>query len=701
MKAVIQPQKKQYRILFFDERRVRVTGYLEIKKTIKGYRPEEFRYQTRRIKNYKQAPTKELILHLRRAEVFLTTRDEPFESFLADLQIPFSYLSLCRFCLMDDHISELSDDNAIAFAEGKEKICIDCAKKEIRRELAHMGRIGRGAMSHLDELLKRCKDVDRVLATFEPDNIGKAGALFDRVDAHPTITTTKLCELPLPYPFVEAAHIESLMPVQQLAYEAGLLYGKDLLVVSATASGKTFIGEMAGLKNYLEGRGQVLFLVPLVALANQKYERFLERYGHIAEVSQVIGRSRIVTSNRPRKVNKNKNAGIIVATYEGIDNLLRRGEKLSPVSTVIIDEVQMLEDPERGHRVDGLISRLKYLAPKAQYLYLSATIGLPNTLAKKLNCQLVTYSERPVPLERYLMFLERQQKIPVIKRLIGEEFSQISSKGFHGQSIVFTNSRARCHTVADKAGERVAAYHAGLTYDERRVIEDQFTKGELRAVITTAALAAGVDFPASSVIFDSLAMGISWLTVQEFCQMSGRAGRPDFHDMGRVVILAEPGGSYSRESKMTEEEVAMALLRGEMGEVAPVYDLEQSSELYAANAVVCEGVLSEMSRIEDSLVGTAEPVEDVLFSHGLIQKQRDRIVLTEMARIMAEHFIGIERLLEIRRLIREVDDPLDIVAILDSSVSPGQSEREIEKAKRLKPASHSEKHAKKKKTKKR
>ena len=46
----------------------------------------------------------------------------------------------------------------------------------------------------------------------------------------------------------------------RLAVEAGLLHGKDLLVVAATASGKTFIGEMAGIKNYLEGRGRMLFL---------------------------------------------------------------------------------------------------------------------------------------------------------------------------------------------------------------------------------------------------------------------------------------------------------------------------------------------------------------------------------------------------------------------------------------------------------
>ena len=196
----------------------------------------------------------------------------------------------------------------------------------------------------------------------------------------------------------------------------------------------------------------------------------------------------------------------------------------------------------------GLIARLKYLAPQAQFLYLSATIGSPKTLAKKLNCQLVRYADRPVALERFLLFTERKQKIPTIKQMTTEEYKSTSSKGFRGQTIIFTNARARCHTIADALGMRAAAYHAGLSAQERRDVETQFLGGKLMAVVTTAALGAGVDFPASQVIFDALAMGRDWLSVQEFNQMAGRAGRPDFHDLGRVVILAEPGGSYSRET---------------------------------------------------------------------------------------------------------------------------------------------------------
>jgi helicase len=191
----------------------------------------------------------------------------------------------------------------------------------------------------------------------------------------------------------------------------------------------------------------------------------------------------------------------------------------------------------------------------------------------------------------------------------------------------------------------------------------------LKGVITTAALGAGVDFPASQVIFDSLAMGISWLTVQEFNQMAGRAGRPDFHDLGKVVILAEPGGTYARRSPYTEEEVAMRLLKGEMEEVAPEHDLEQSSEEYVANAVVCRGDEKELDHIGAIMVGTIEPVLPILLERGLVRRSKGKIELMPLARVMAEHFIGVERLMEILSLIDTYRDPLEILTELECAES--------------------------------
>jgi len=530
----------------------------------------------------------------------------------------------------------------------------------------------------MEEMLLKYRDVDRVLASIQPEQITMSQTLFDRLDAHPVQKTAHLEELPLPRVFVDASGVSSLMPAQQMAVDAGLLYGKDLLVVSATASGKTFIGEMAGMKNLIEGRGQFLFLVPLVALAVQKYQRFNERYGSFTDVGIMIGKSRLNLPENRQAGDRNTGAPVIVGTYEGIDHLIRMGSRLRQIGTVVIDEVQMLEDPDRGHRLDGLVARLKYLAPKAQFLYLSATIGMPKILAKKLGATLVRYDERPVSLERYLLFLEHKQKIPTEKKLCEEEFRTKSSKGFFGQTILFTNSRARCHVIADAMGPRYAAYHAGLTAQERRDVEAKFLGGKLKAVITTAALGAGVDFPASQVIFDSLAMGISWLTVQEFNQMAGRAGRPDFHDLGKVVILAEPGGTYGRGSSFTEEEVAMRLLKGEMEEVAPEHDLEQSSEEYVANAVVCRGDEQDLEYINNQMIGTLEPVLPLLLEKGMVRQTNGRIELMPLARVMAEHFIGVERLLEILTLSNKFKDPIEILTELECSAL---EERKKEKGK--------------------
>nr|WP_319377329.1 DEAD/DEAH box helicase [uncultured Methanoregula sp.] len=666
MKIIVQPQKGgNYKLIFFDGRNTRGAGFVELMETPRGPRPTKYRVRWGTKKDYKHTPSKDLIAQLRESDVRLVKPDPQFVEFLGAFQIKVGTIDACRMCLLDDKVTPINDDNAITFGKG-ERICLDCGKRELRREVSHIGRLGRDGISHLESLLLQFRNLDRVLATLQPEKLTMASALYDKLDAHPVMVTAPVNELPLPRQFIDASGVKQLMPAQQLAVEAGLLFGKDLLVVAATASGKTFIGEMAGMKNYLEGRGRTLFLVPLVALANQKYERFSERYGKFAKTGLLTGVSRLNLPETRKVGDRNPQAPIIVGTYEGVDNMIRCGQKMKNIATVVIDEVQMLEDKDRGHRLDGMIARLKYLCPQAQFLYLSATIGSPKVLAKKLNCTLVQYADRPVGLERYLLFVERKQKIPTIKQMTTEEYKRTSTKGFRGQTIIFTNARARCHTIADALGIRAAAYHAGLTSVERRDVETRFAQGKLMAVVTTAALGAGVDFPASQVIFDALAMGRDWLSVQEFNQMGGRAGRPDFHDLGRVVILAEPGGSYSRENPFTEEEVAIRLLKGEMEEVAPEHDLEASSEEYVANAITCDGEEADLNRINALMVGSMEPVLPELVAHKLVEKRGTKILMSPLAKVMAEHFIGVERLLEILRLTRTMEDPTDIIAELES-----------------------------------
>ncbi|HZD42608.1 MAG TPA: DEAD/DEAH box helicase, partial [Methanomicrobiales archaeon] len=363
MRIIVQPYRDKYRLLLMNGRRLEAIGQVEIATTPKGNRPKNYQVKKPGKRHFKATPTKDLINILREGVVQLTEQNPTFELFLKDLQIPYSFVTACRMCLLEERFTPL--DKETSYIYGKEPICLDCARREIRREVGYLGRFGTKSLSYIEQLLRTYRDLDRVLAAVQPEEVDLSHTLYDRLEAHPVKETQRIEDLPLPGPFKKAAGVEALMPVQQLAVDAGLLRGKHLLVVSATASGKTFIGEMAGLKNYMDGRGRMLFLVPLVALANQKYQRFRERYGKIAKVSLHVGVSRLNLPETRAAGMRDVNSPIVVGTYEGIDHLLRCGRGIKNIGTVVIDEVQMLEDADRGHRLDGLIARLKYLAPQA------------------------------------------------------------------------------------------------------------------------------------------------------------------------------------------------------------------------------------------------------------------------------------------------------------------------------------------------
>ena len=103
-----------------------------------------------------------------------------------------------------------------------------------------------------------------------------------------------------------------------------------------------------------------------------------------------------------------------------------------------------------------------------------------------------------------------------------------------------------------------------------------------------------------------------------------------------------------------------------MEEVAPEHDFEKSSEEYVANAVACNGEVADLERINSMMVGSMEPVLPELIAHRLVEKQGSRLVMSPLAKVMAEHFIGMERLLEILRLTKFMDDPVDVIAELES-----------------------------------
>ena len=645
-------------------------GQLDLKETSAGPRPGRFR-RKQGTSEEPRDPTEFVDLarsagRIRISQQTSKTGRRQLQEMLDGYQLEAAVVRTCRYCAADGRYSPITDETAIK--TDREHICPDCAVQELERELSYKGQFTGSAQDRLEDLLLEVQDLDRIVdllsGQLDPD-LTKFDVISATVD---DVDPVKTADLDL-HPKLKAmteSRFDSLLPVQSLSVRNGLLDGDDQLVVSATATGKTLVGELAGVDRALKGKGKLLFLVPLVALANQKHEDFKEQYSELGlDVTIRVGASRIADSGSQF----DPSADVIVGTYEGIDHALRTGKNLGDVGTVVIDEVHTLKEEERGHRLDGLISRLKYYCEQrasndksggyegAQWIYLSATVGNPEWLAGRLEARLIEFEERPIPIERHVTFADSQEKLRLENRLVKRAFDQESSKGYRGQTIIFTNSRRRCHTVSRKLQYDSAPYHAGLDYNKRKQVESKFLDQELSAVVTTAALAAGVDFPASQVIFDSLAMGIEWLSVQEFSQMLGRAGRPDYHDRGTVYMLIEPDCTYHNSMEMTEDEVAFKLLKGEMEDVRNVYDEAAAVEETLANVTVGG---KSAKKLNDRMLGEIDTTRAIgkLLEWEFI----DGLEPTPLGRVVTRHFLSPDDAFRLLDGIRQGLTPYEIIA---------------------------------------
>ncbi|MBS3105793.1 DEAD/DEAH box helicase [Candidatus Woesearchaeota archaeon] len=192
--------------------------------------------------------------------------------------------------------------------------------------------------------------------------------------------------------------IEILRPAQEKSIKKGLLKSRNLLVCTPTASGKTLIAELAALKSIIEGKGKTVYIVPLKALASEKYRDFKRRYDKIAKIALSIGN---IDSADPFLADYD----LIVTTSEKLDSLIRHHVPwLTNIATVVVDEIHLLNDAERGPTLEILLTILKKLLKNAQIIGLSATIGNSEELAEWLQADLIVDDWRPVKLHKGICF---------------------------------------------------------------------------------------------------------------------------------------------------------------------------------------------------------------------------------------------------------------------------------------------------------
>ncbi|MCC7574226.1 DEAD/DEAH box helicase [Candidatus Woesearchaeota archaeon] len=195
------------------------------------------------------------------------------------------------------------------------------------------------------------------------------------------------------YEILENKKFEELRPSQTKAIKQGLFKEKNQLICTPTASGKTLVAEMSFLNTILNKKQKAVYIVPLRALATEKYYSFKETYTEI--------KTGLSTGELDSEDTALGNNDLIIVTSEKFDSLLRHKTPwIKKLGTIIIDEIHLLNDPNRGPTLEIVIAILKKELPKAQIIGLSATIGNPEQLAQWLNAELIKDTWRPVKLKK-------------------------------------------------------------------------------------------------------------------------------------------------------------------------------------------------------------------------------------------------------------------------------------------------------------
>jgi Superfamily II helicase len=388
-----------------------------------------------------------------------------------------------------------------------------------------------------------------------------------------------------------AGSIPSLNELQLAAInEMHLLTGGNILVSAPTSSGKTMVGELAALKAALERRRSV-FLLPMRALVNDKYDAFTRTYSAFG--IRTIRATGEIADDVPDLMRGQYD--ICLMTNEKFAALaLQVPHLLDQVSLVVVDEAQLIADEGRGVTLEFLLTMLKVRTHgrPPQLLLLSAVVGDAHGLDTWLGASLLRRTQRPIPLDEGVIrpdgayrfmapdgneqvespFISplydnrnRAWVIPLVRRLMDEGQQVIvfratksetrfaaeylaTSLGLPPATAAIEQMPAGDPSIASSALRKVlqggvAFHNSDLDREERHALEERFRApgSTLRVLVATTTLAMGVNTPASSVVIVDLqhpGTPPRPYSVAEYKNMVGRAGRLGFTERGRSFLIA-------------------------------------------------------------------------------------------------------------------------------------------------------------------
>jgi superfamily II RNA helicase len=344
-----------------------------------------------------------------------------------------------------------------------------------------------------------------------------------------------------------------LYPAQEEAI-LELFEDKNVILNTPTGSGKSLVATALHFRSLAKGRRSV-YTCPIKALVNEKFLALCRDFGP-ENVGMATGDATV-----------NRNAPILCCTAEILANYALRDGENAPFHEVIMDEFHYYSDHERGVAWQVPLLTMR----KSRFLLISATLGATDFFQRELTrltqaeCVIISSQTRPVPLEFsyattsvdvtlqelveakktpvYLVHFTQNDAAQAAQDLMSLNFCSTAEKAAIKECLEgakFTSPYGR--EVKKYLHHGIGIHHAGLLPKYRMLVEKLAQRGLLKVICGTDTLGVGVNVPIRTVLLTRLSkyggQKVTTLTARDFHQITGRAGRRGFDDIGFVVAQA-------------------------------------------------------------------------------------------------------------------------------------------------------------------
>lgn len=506
-------------------------------------------------------------------------------------------------------------------------------------------------------------------------------------------------------------YIKEFNPAQKAVIESGYLEDKSNYIISIpTASGKTVLGILPALKTILNG-GKAVYAAPLLSIQNEKVKEFkaFEEHG-------------IKVGKHP------SNSDLSVMVFESFDALTRFSwNVLREVDTLIIDEFHMIGEYSRGPTLESAITRAKIINPSLRIIALSATLKNIDEIEQWLDGKTVEHDYRPVPLNKEVLDAEMfntKNKNDVIVKIVekaiednSQALSFVSTRRFTESLATYVAKKidkkttkeqkqkfkqvadkllevpkkkgslptTTCLKLAEAAEKGVVFHHAGLFNEQKEIIEDEFRKGNILMITATPSLMYGVNLPSKYVVIRDhtrwTSNGPASIPVFDYEQMSGRAGRPQYDDVGYSYLVAKTmDEAFDLEARYINGEIELtnsklidnkdAIYKQIIAQIASSLskNLDDLNDFFGKTlyGFQMKNNPSMSMFAQDSLNWELESALEFLLQNGIIRATPEGLKTTDFGNLIAKSNYAVETAVKIKEYVSTMEklNPAEMIYAL-------------------------------------